>query len=156
MFSLDRVLPSFFPQAELCCHFSSPLPQFSQHVCSPKSKHSVRSRNPLARKQKNKEIEFYRSEGKLYLLKGLIKICSPAQWSCSPRLFFFSSCCYVGWKHLYALKALISTFKHLSGLSAYFGVTDFFKTTDFSGRKKHVRCKPSTARGAGENRAFTS
>lgn len=70
--------------------------------------------------------------------------------------FFFGGCCYVGWKHLYALKALTSTFKHLSGLSAYFGVTDFFKTTDFSSRKKHARCKPSTARGAGENRAFTS
>lgn len=143
------VLPCFpwigysllFSPSRALLSFQSPLPRFSQHVCSPKSKCSVRSRNPFSRKQKNRKIEFYRSEGKLYLQKGPHKNLFVRQLSGLAAQDLFCCCSYICWKQLYAPKALTSTVKRFNGLSAHFGVTDFFTTTDFSGREKHCNVR---------------
>lgn len=73
--------------------------------------------------------------------KGLTKICLFASSVVLQPKTFFVAVLTICWKKLYALKALTSTVKRFNGLSAHFGVTDFFKTTDFSGREKHCNVR---------------
>lgn len=69
-------------------------------------------------------------------IKGLTKIClfaSPVNLLPKAFFFFFN----LLEKKIIFFKALTSTLRFLNGLSAHFSVTDFLRTNDFSGRRKH-------------------
>lgn len=91
LFSLDRILPSFFPQAEFCCHFSPHCHGSHSMFVHLKVNALLGAEILFQENKRTKKLSFTEVKVNYIYKKGLTKICSSAQWSCSPRLFFFIS-----------------------------------------------------------------